>query len=99
MFPRLQRKRAPSKAAFQAVLFETGYKSSFLYSYRKIAIVHLSCFPPRLVCLLLTSPIGAFNSKERGIDLYERLERSLTGRIVTGHPVEWSIGGGQRVLR
>lgn len=37
--------------------------------------------------------------RERDRFIYERLQRSLTGRIVTGHPVEWSIGGGQRVLR
>lgn len=87
IFPHTESEIHPRKP--NSKLFETEYKSSFLYSYRKIAIVHLSCFPPpldRLVWLLLTSLIGALNSKERGIDLYERLERSLIRPYRNGTP-------------
>lgn len=98
MFPR--RKRAPSKAAFQAVLFEMGVQelfSIFLSQNRDCTFIVFPA-PAGLPSTHVPDRRTQLET-ERDRFIRKRLERSLTGRIVTGHPVEWSMGGGQRVLR
>lgn len=45
-------------------------------------------------------PWSVHSTRKREGSIYTKDSSDhLYGRIVTGHPVEWSIGGGQRVLR